>query len=67
MPTKGPQNTQSGMVKAPRSINNNTANMKASFGFFGIVFWIVVEIWTLFHLSLVWSAMTHTFNWLATF
>ena len=33
----------------------------------GFVAWIVLEIWTLFHLSLVWSALTHLVTWLATF
>jgi hypothetical protein len=28
---------------------------------------IVVEIWVLFHLTLVWSALTHIFNYLSTF
>lgn len=33
----------------------------------GVLFWLTAEVWTLFHLTLVWSSLTHIFNWLATF
>ena len=54
------------MGKAPRSINSKKANMKMNFNL-GIIFWIIAEVWTLFHIALVWNALTHAFNWLATF
>ena len=59
-------NIPSGMGKAPRSINSKKANMKMNFNL-GIIFWIIAEVWTLFHIALVWNALTHAFNWLATF
>jgi hypothetical protein len=38
-------------------------SMKIS-AFFGIVIWIVFEIWCLFHLILIWDTFTHLFNFL---